>query len=177
MDNWSNISLNNDRKPRVALTMAQKLEVIERYESGHRITKIFRDLGIPESTVRNIIRHADQIKQKGEVTSAYGDLQTSTRNRSAAMVEMEGLLAVWVQDCNQRGQTLRRQDVQKKARDLFQLVKENRKELDCAETFSASGGWYSRFRNRIYKHNDRITHIEMPSENVFGLYIGDVLTI
>ena len=61
--------------------------------------------------------------------------------------------------------------------DLFQLVKENRKELDCAETFSASGGWYSRFRNRIYKHNDRITHIEMPSENVFGLYIGDILTI
>jgi predicted transcriptional regulator len=43
--------------------------MIERYEHGHIDCKIGRDVGMPESTVRNIIKHAGEIKEKGKVVS------------------------------------------------------------------------------------------------------------
>jgi hypothetical protein len=56
-----------------------------------------RDAGMPECTVRNIIKHAGEIKGKGKVASAFCGLHTSTRNSSLTVIET-GLLIVWIED-------------------------------------------------------------------------------
>jgi hypothetical protein len=67
---------------RFVIILEQKFDVLERYGRGHINTKIERDVRMPESTVRNIIKHAGEIKEKGKVASVFSGLRTSARNRS-----------------------------------------------------------------------------------------------
>lgn len=84
------------------------------------INKIGRDVRTPESTVWNI-KHADEIKEKSEVASVFCGLQTTIRNRGVTMIEMESLLAVWIEDCNQKYVSLSRAAIQTKASSLNYL--------------------------------------------------------
>ncbi|XP_051842461.1 uncharacterized protein LOC127554692 [Antechinus flavipes] len=147
----------NTKKKRLVITLEQKFDVIERHERGHSNSKIGRDIGMPESTVRNIIKHAGEIKKKGKVASTFCGLQTTTRNRSITMIEMERLLAVWIEDCNKKCIPLTRAAIQTKASSLFKAVKENGNEMESEETFAASVGWFNRFKNRLQLHNAKIT--------------------
>uniref|UniRef100_A0A5F8GLC9 Tigger transposable element-derived protein 1-like n=1 Tax=Monodelphis domestica TaxID=13616 RepID=A0A5F8GLC9_MONDO len=163
------------KKKRLVITLEQKCDVIERHERGHSNSKIGRDVGMPESTVRNIIKHAGEIKEKGKVASTFCGLQTTTRNRSVTMIEMERLLAVWIDDCNKKCIPLSRAAIQTKASSLFKAVKENGNEVDSEETFSASGGWFDRFKNRVHLHHVKITgEIANADENMAANY-PDVL--
>ncbi|XP_036597382.1 tigger transposable element-derived protein 1-like [Trichosurus vulpecula] len=163
------------KKKRLVITLEQKCDVIERHERGHSNSKIGRDVGMPESTVRNIIKHAGEIKKKGKVASTFCGLQTTTRNRSVTMIEMERLLAVWIDDCNKKCIPLSRAAIQTKASSLFKAVKENGNEVDSEETFSASGGWFDRFKNRVHLHHVKITgEIASADENMAATY-PDVL--
>ncbi|XP_043835158.1 tigger transposable element-derived protein 1-like [Dromiciops gliroides] len=163
------------KKKRLVITLEQKCDVIERHERGHSNSKIGRDVGMPESTVRNIIKHAGEIKKKGKVASTFCGLQTTTRNRSVTMIEMERLLAVWIDDCNKKCIPLSRAAIQTKASSLFKAVKENGNEVDSEETFSASGGWFDRFKNRVHLHHVKITgEIANADENMAANY-PDVL--
>ncbi|XP_044522035.1 uncharacterized protein LOC123238854 [Gracilinanus agilis] len=155
--NTSDGNTANTKKKRLVITLEQKFDVIERHERGHSNSKIGRDIGMPESTVRNIIKHAGEIKKKGKVASTFCGLQTTTRNRSITMIEMERLLAVWIEDCNQKCIPLTRAAIQTKASSLFKAVKENGNEMDSEETFAASVGWFNRFKNRLQLHNAKIT--------------------
>jgi hypothetical protein len=46
-------------------------------------------VGMPEYTVRNIIKHAREIKEKGKVAAYLCGLQTSARDVSVTVIEME----------------------------------------------------------------------------------------
>jgi hypothetical protein len=81
---------------------------------------------MPESTGRNIIKHAGEIKERGKISSDFCGLQTSTRNISVTIIEIERLLAVWIEDCNQKLIPLRRAAIQTKALNLFKRVKEKK---------------------------------------------------
>ena len=44
------------------LTLDQKIEIVECHEAGMRIAAIARERGMPESSVRAIVKRKDQIK-------------------------------------------------------------------------------------------------------------------
>jgi hypothetical protein len=79
---------------------------------------------MPESMVRNIVKQAGEIKENGKVAPTFCGLQTPTKNRSVTMTEIEHLLTVWIDDCNQKGIPLSRAAIQTKALNLFKRVKE-----------------------------------------------------
>ncbi|KAM6471896.1 uncharacterized protein PHA67_002618 isoform 2-T2 [Liasis olivaceus] len=166
---------NNTRskKKRLVITLEQKCDVIERHECGHSNAKIGRDVGMPESTVRNIIKHAGEIKKKGKVASAFCGLQTSARNRSVTMIETEHLLTEWIEDCNQKCIPLSRAAIQTKALSLFQRVKEKNNEVE--EIFNASVGWFDRFKNRVQLRNVKMAgEAASANEDAVSKYL-DVL--
>ncbi|XP_059173239.1 uncharacterized protein LOC131953856 isoform X2 [Physella acuta] len=143
------------KKKRLVISLEQKFDVIARHERGHSNYKIGRDLGMPESTVRNIIKHSEEIKEKGRVALALGDWQVSTTNRSLTMMEMERLLAAWIEECNRKHIPLSRAVIQKKALSLFNKVKSKHNQLD--KRFTASIGWFDRFKTRVQLHNFKPT--------------------
>jgi DNA-binding NarL/FixJ family response regulator len=52
------------KKKWLVILLKQKFHVIKRHERGHSNSKIGRDVGTSESTVRNIIKQAREIKEK-----------------------------------------------------------------------------------------------------------------
>jgi bifunctional DNase/RNase len=58
------------------------------------------------------------------VTSASCGLQTSTRNRSVTIREIERLLPVWIEECNQNRIPLAEQPCIQKALNLFKGMRE-----------------------------------------------------
>jgi hypothetical protein len=81
-------------------------------------------VGKSETTVRNIIKHAREIKGKGKVASTFCVLQTSTRYRSVIMTAIGRLVTVWTEDCNQKRIPLSRAATHTKALHLYKRAKE-----------------------------------------------------
>lgn len=73
-----------------------------RHEGGRSNSKTGRDVGMPESTVRNSIKHAGEIREKCKFASAFCGLRTSTKNTSVKVIGIQRLLTVWIGDCNQK---------------------------------------------------------------------------
>ncbi|KAF2362688.1 DDE superfamily endonuclease domain [Trinorchestia longiramus] len=100
------------------------------------------------------------IKDKDSIFQWNGQcysFPTKKRNRSVTMIKMEHLLSLWIDDCNQKAIPLSVNMIKEKALSLFSAVKENDKLSGVLggtdEKFSASGGWFERYKNRLKIQN------------------------
>ena len=144
------------KKKRKVISLEEKLKIISKHESGASKAKIGRDHSINESTVRHIIQNTKLYKDQGQSAASSSNAQT-TRNRSIAMIEMERLLSIWLEDCNQKRIPLSQMTIKTKALSLFKAVQEKRNdEGETKETFCASSGWFDRFKKRTGIHSVRI---------------------
>ncbi|XP_067943121.1 tigger transposable element-derived protein 1-like [Watersipora subatra] len=66
---------------------------------------------------------------------------------------MEKLLTIWLDDQQWRRFPLSLLLIQEKAKSIFEDVKAKAGESAAEETFSASCGWFSRFKKRANLHN------------------------
>lgn len=71
-----------------------------------------------------------------------------TRHRSAVMETMERLLRMWLEDQSQRNMPLSVTIIQEKAKSLFDDLQREQGESSQKEKFSASKGWFGRFKER-----------------------------
>jgi hypothetical protein len=85
---------------------------------------------MPEPTGRNIVKHAGEIKENGKVASAFCGLQTSIRNKSVAVIEIERHLTVWIEVCNQKRLPLSRAAIRTKGLNLFKRAKGKNNEVE-----------------------------------------------
>ena len=77
--------------------------------------------------------------------------KNSRQLRTPALVKMERLLTLWLQDLESRNFPVSLCIIQEKARRLFDAVKENldlKTEKEKKQTFKASKGWFHRFQKR-----------------------------
>ena len=61
------------------LTLDQKIEIIECHEAGMKVATIARERGIPDSSIRTIIKTKDQIKDQAQ--SSHLPLNTVVRKK------------------------------------------------------------------------------------------------
>jgi Tc5 transposase DNA-binding domain/CENP-B N-terminal DNA-binding domain len=146
-ENSNNINASKSKK-RKWLILNEKLEIIELHEKGASYAKIAYEKGMNESST--LIKKKDQIKKHGTSTASY---MTAIRHRNPIMDDMECLLMMWIEDCNQKRIPLNQMLIQAKAISLYNKLKENEDEVREKETFSASRGWFYNFRKRMGLHN------------------------
>ncbi|KFD46494.1 hypothetical protein M513_12636, partial [Trichuris suis] len=152
-----NSTVDSRKKKRKAITLEQKVDVIKRHARGDSNAKISRELKLHEASVRGIIKREDIIKKKSEVASDFCGMQTTTRNRSLSMIHMERLLAIWIEDCNQKRIPLDKAAIQAKAKNLFSAVQAKIGEVDGRVNFLASNGWFERLKKRAKLHNVKMS--------------------
>ena len=128
------------------------MDIIKRHESGQGTSQIGRVLSLAPSTVHTVVKNAEKIKAAA-VTATPGSSTKITKVRSNAMEKMERMLRMWVEDQTHRNMPLSQAIVQEKARSLWRVIKE---EEGTTEEFSASRGWFDRFRKRASLHSVRI---------------------
>jgi hypothetical protein len=69
------------KEKRIVIILEQKFDANERTERGHSNVRAGRDVGLPESAVRNTVKHAGEIKE-AKIASDFCGLQTFARTRS-----------------------------------------------------------------------------------------------
>lgn len=146
-------------KKRNWLTLEQKLDIIRLHEEGASFAKIGREKGMVESSVRKLIKKKDQYKSQGMATASYLS-KVVTKTRSTRMVKMERLLSIWINDLNQKRVPLSQMEIRAKAVSLYNDLKtidnvENQGG-GSNENFTASRGWFFRFKQRTGIHNVRV---------------------
>jgi CENP-B N-terminal DNA-binding domain/Tc5 transposase DNA-binding domain len=122
-------------KKRKWLTLEEKLDIIRRHEEGESYAKIAYEKKMNESSIRALLKKKKQIKAYGISTACYTTKMT-VRQRSSIMNNMERLLMIWIEDCNQKRIPLSQAIIQNKAMRLYKAIKESRDEgSDEKETF------------------------------------------
>uniref|UniRef100_A0A7N5JAM7 HTH CENPB-type domain-containing protein n=1 Tax=Ailuropoda melanoleuca TaxID=9646 RepID=A0A7N5JAM7_AILME len=135
------------KRERKAITLDIKLEVLRRFEVGEKLSQIAKALGLAVSTVATIRDNKEKIKANSQIATPLRASRL-TRHRSAVMETMERLLHVWLEDQSQRNVPLSVTIIQEKAKSLFDDLQRERGGSSQTEKFSASKGWFVRFKER-----------------------------
>ena len=128
-----------------AITLDVKLEVLRRFEVGEKLSEIAKALGLAVSIVATIRDNKDKIKASSQIATSLRASRL-TRYRSAVMETMEWLLRVWLEDQSQQNVPLSVTIIQKKAKSLFDDLQREQGESSQTEKFTASKGWFVRFK-------------------------------
>ncbi|XP_042210165.1 tigger transposable element-derived protein 1-like [Homarus americanus] len=141
------------------------MEVLNRFENGERAVDIGVALGLTPTTVRTIRTNTDKIKASAGSGSFMSATKTS-RARSSVIEKMEKMLAMWIEDQNQRNTPVSLMVIQHKAKSLFVDLKAAEGEGSKNETFTASRGWFQRFKQRYNFHNTKTAGEVASSDTV-----------
>lgn len=140
-----NKSPSKSKKNRKALDIGVKVKIINLLEGGEKVAAIGRKFNINESTVRTI---RDNKEKSAADLGSHAHLSKIVRNPN--IVKMEEMLMVWIQDLIQKKIPIDTRSIRIQASDFYEYLQEK----SCSsESFSASKGWFEKFKNRFSLHN------------------------
>lgn len=123
-------------KQRRALSLAEKVDVIHRVESGEKKSNVPAAFGIPRSTLSTILKNRSSIVEK----ACERPNSDNKRIRKPAYDEVEKTLYQWFLDIRARNLPVSSPMLQQKAKDLAVVL--------GVEDFTAGTGWLQRFKDR-----------------------------
>ncbi|ROT86069.1 putative tigger transposable element-derived protein 1-like isoform X9 [Penaeus vannamei] len=139
-------------KKRQAITMETKVDIIKRVERGEKMADVARSYQMNRSTIGTILKNKDKIME--HVKSSVPMQSTIiSKKRGKVIEELEKLLSIWMEDCHQKSKPLSLMLIQEKALSLFEDLKTKYGEEAADVTFTASHGWFNRFKARYNLHN------------------------
>lgn len=130
------------KRSRKTLTLEQKLEVLERIDNGQKTSVIEKALKLNESTIRSIRSNGDKIRASAKAGAPMNSCKSSYA-RPVEMVRMEKMLATWIHHQNKTYVPVSYSLIHEKAKSIY-----NSLEGDDKKPFSASSGWFAKFRKR-----------------------------
>ncbi|XP_068247804.1 tigger transposable element-derived protein 1-like [Palaemon carinicauda] len=145
-------SESGSAKKRQAISFETKVGIIKKLDTGEKMVSVARAYNLNRSTVGTIYKQKDRIMEhvKGAVPMQSTII---SKRRGKIIEEMEKLLTIWLEDQQQRRIPLSLMLIQEKAKSIFADVKAKAGESAAEETFSASHGWFSRFKKRANLHH------------------------
>ncbi|XP_067125448.1 tigger transposable element-derived protein 1 isoform X1 [Centruroides vittatus] len=150
------VKLENKKslKKRKAITLEEKLEILSLHEAGTKVMDLAYKFRLSHSTISTILKNRRKVLD--EVKSASPMQATTIRKREGLIPEVEKVLIAWI---NRRTRTVRtplsQAAISAKALSIFDTLKSRRGETSEGETFSASKGWFDRFRKRAGWHKTK----------------------
>ncbi|XP_063608853.1 tigger transposable element-derived protein 1-like isoform X2 [Penaeus indicus] len=131
-------------KKRQAITFQVKMDIIKRFEKGEKMSAVARKFNMNRSTVGTIIKNKEKIVEHMKNPVPMQSTIIS-KKRGKVIDAMERRLGVWFRDCLQKQKRLCLMMIKEKALSLFNELKaEYREDV----TFTASHGWFNRFKAR-----------------------------
>ncbi|XP_075418980.1 zinc finger MYM-type protein 5 isoform X3 [Tenrec ecaudatus] len=146
---------SSSKRQRRSIDLEVKQKVIELHEGGKSVNAVARDLGMSHSTITTILKNKEKILRavKG---SAPLKATRLTKMREGPISDMETLLMAWIEDQTLQRIPLSTSAITAKARSLFEMLKE-KAGPDYNIEFSASSGWFMRFKQRFSLHNVKVS--------------------
>lgn len=140
---------------RKTITLATKLDIIQRFEAGERAIDISKSLGLKPSTVRTTVVNGKAIRECAKLVSPFVAHRIS-KGRITVMSALERRLCVWIDEQNNQntktGNKLSVQKIQAKAIEMFGEMKQEGNKM--GKQFVASLGWFNRFKRKANLNNN-----------------------
>ena len=106
--------LRKEDKVKKAITIENKKEIVQTYESGVRVTDLANMYSMSKSTISTIFQRKDLYKE----ASVVKGVTQITKSRSTVLDEVERLLLVWINERQMAGDSLSESIICEKARDI-----------------------------------------------------------
>lgn len=137
------------KKNRKSISLAVKIEIINRIRNGERASAVARSMKLPESTVRTINKDSKRILECSENASSLSS-KVLSRKRSKIMNRLESELCQWMLLMSERSVEVSMIMIQEKALEIFKMLQDQEPDdsPDKNERFTASRGWFDRFKKR-----------------------------
>ncbi|XP_067944941.1 tigger transposable element-derived protein 1-like [Watersipora subatra] len=145
-------SESDSAKKRQTISFETKVSIIKKLDAGEKMVSVAQVYNLNRSTVGTIYKQKDRIMErvKGAVPMQSTII---SKKRGKIIEEMEKLFTIWLDDQQRRRFSLSLLLIQEKAKSIFEDVKAKAGESAAEKTFSASCGWFSRFKKRANLHN------------------------
>lgn len=148
----------NEARKRKILTLEVKLAIVKAIENGEKLSVLARRHNINESSIRRIKLNAEKIKSSVACSTPLSS-KTTKKIRNSVIEKTEKLLSLWIEDQNQKRMAISSGIIRSKALSIFDhLKKEEQSSSNSGDLqFSASKGWFERFKRRQNLHNIKLT--------------------
>nr|XP_031830839.1 tigger transposable element-derived protein 1-like isoform X2 [Nomia melanderi] len=140
------------QRKRKSISLDMKMKILNQLEEGEKPSAIAKAYGINESTVRTVKKRKENIKSSvasGTLTSS----QCSSYTRNPVIENMEKALMIWMEDNIQKKIPMSSIMIREKAMHIFNRLREEASPIDKVDNFSASKGWYQKFKKRYSLRN------------------------
>jgi hypothetical protein len=163
------------KKDRRSLSVAQKLDIIKRLDSGERSKDICAALSLSSSTVRTIYLQKEKLEDVAQSSVCGAHLHRITKSRDAILEQLEKLLLQWIDNHAYEHSVLPFNVIQDKALSLFSDLKRKAEDggnpVSADFEFKASHGWFERFKKRVnlygVKGGGEKTSVNLQAESQF----------
>ena len=142
---------SSKKRGRKAITFEEKLDVIRRYERGETTSAIRGALNFPESTLRTIRK--DKEKILAAVRAGASTLSSKLSGQSDFMIRLEKLVYTWMSHRKHQGLSVTYDDARRKALEIYDHLKSKEEDQSSVPDFSASSGWFYKFKGRFAFHS------------------------
>ncbi|ROT80381.1 putative tigger transposable element-derived protein 1-like [Penaeus vannamei] len=132
------------RKP---YPISLKLDIIEKYDSGMKMSDIAKVAGIANSTVTTTVRDRNLIKAAAAKELTGGKPSKTPSKTSRLLAEMERLLDRWIHDMKEQDKPPSFTQIQEKAFSILRAIE--KRTGTRIKTFTASADWYKEFKKRL----------------------------
>ena len=147
-------ALPGKKKARKSITLEQqKMDILRRYDRGESTADIRNALNLPESTLRTIRKDREKIMEAVKAGAGSCSIKVSS-GQSNIMVRTEKMLVTRMDHRKRQGLNVTFDDTKKKAMECFNHLKQ---EMGPVSEFSASTGWFYKFKTRYGFHNVKLS--------------------
>lgn len=130
-----------EKRKKVVLTIAQKLEMISKLENGASRKQMCLDYGIGETTVRDILKNKEKLLNFASMSDSASGMKKRKSMKKSTFDELDTALAEWLAQVRSEGTPVSGPIIAAKAKVFFDL-------LGMEGKFDASSGWLTRFKQR-----------------------------
>ena len=139
-------------KKRQAISFEMKVAIIKKLDAGEKMVNVARAYNMNRSTIGTIYKQKDHIMEHVKSAMVMQSTIISSK-RGKLLEEMEKLLSIWLEHQRQQRVPLSLTLIQEKARSIFEDLKAKAGEIAAEERFTASHGWFARFKKRANLHH------------------------
>jgi hypothetical protein len=140
------------KKDRKSLSVAKKLDIIQRLDRGERSKDICAAFSLSSSTVRTIYLQKEKLQNVAQSSVYVANLHRVRKSRDAILEQLEKRLLQWIDSHAHAHTVLPFTVIQDKALSLFSDLKRKAEDegnpVSADFDFKASHGWFERFKKR-----------------------------
>ena len=156
---------SSTEKQQKAIDLDMIMKISKDYKVGKKVKVIADGMKLAHSTISTILKDKVRVKEAVKASTGFKSNHHKTAEWAHSRDGKGAGNLVWRPD-SQKKFPLSLLTIQAKARSIFATLKEQQEE-ESTEMFTASPGWFQRFRSRFNLHNRGISG-EVASADIEG---------